>query len=49
MSNNRNSYDYKNRNLSDVFKELQAMQHSSNEQSFEHTNNVEQNLHFGEL
>ncbi len=30
MSKNRNSYDYKNRNLSDVFKELQAMQQSSN-------------------
>lgn len=44
MSNNRNSYDYQNRNLSDVFKELQAMQHtSSNEQTSEHVNNLESN------
>ena len=46
MSNNRNSYDYKNRNLSDVFKELQSMQHSSNEQSFENTNNIESNTNY---
>lgn len=44
MSNNRNSYDYKNRNLSDVFKELQELQHTSNtEQLFEHTNSLETN------
>ena len=30
MLNNKNSYDYKNRNLSDVFKELQEMQHNPN-------------------
>lgn len=30
MSSNKNSFDYKNRNLSDVFKELQAIQQSSN-------------------
>lgn len=30
MLNNKNSYDYQNRNLSDVFKELQEMQHNSN-------------------
>ena len=32
MSDNKNSYNYKNRNLSDVFKELQAIQQSSSEQ-----------------
>ena len=46
MSNNRNSYDYQNRNLSDVFKELQSMQHTNNEQSFEHTNNLESNINY---
>ena len=46
MSNNRNSYDYKNRNLSDVFKELQSMQHSNNEQSFEHTNPLQSNTNY---
>ena len=30
MLNNKNSYDYKNRTLSDVFKELQEMQHNPN-------------------
>lgn len=30
MSNDKNSYKYKNRNLSEVFKELQEMQHQSN-------------------
>lgn len=30
MLNNKNSYDYRNRNLSDVFKELQEMQHNPN-------------------
>lgn len=44
MSNNRNSYDYQNRNLSEVFKELQSMQHTSNtEQSFEQNNNINKN------
>lgn len=33
MSNNKSSYDYKNRNLSDVFKELQSMQNTSTENS----------------
>ena len=30
MSNDKNSYNYKNRNLSEVFKELQEMQHQPN-------------------
>lgn len=30
MLNDKNSYNYKNRNLSDVFKELQEMQHQQN-------------------
>ena len=35
MSNNKSSYDYKNRNLSDVFKELQSMQNTSSENSYQ--------------
>lgn len=30
MADNKNSYNYQNRNLSDVFKELQEMQHNPN-------------------
>lgn len=46
MANNRNSYDYQNRNLSDVFKELQAMQHSNNDQSFQQINNPSVNTNY---
>ena len=35
MSNNKSSYDYKNRNLSDVFKELQSMQNTSLDNSYQ--------------
>lgn len=35
MSNNKSSYDYKNRNLSDVFKELQSMQNTSSDNSYQ--------------
>ena len=35
MSNNKSSYDYKNRNLSDVFKELQSMQNTYSENSYQ--------------
>lgn len=48
MSENGSSYDYKNRNLSDVFKELQSMQTSSStEQSSKKTIFTEPTNNFG--
>ena len=49
MSNNRFSYEYKNRNLSDVFKELQSMQNTSSDNSFheyEQTQSLSNNIGF---
>lgn len=48
MSGNKTSYDYKNRNLSEVFKELQSIQSNSNsEHPYEDLKTSQSNNNFG--